>query len=104
MAYRILWIRRIDLVSFVVFSEMQPQIRLIFLDGYGVLVVRTLIFIFLRLSSRMRAFLLSFTKYSIITPISTLQPEPYVPKREGKGIATDEQLESPPKLVKASFG
>ncbi|GJW32284.1 DNA helicase [Tanacetum coccineum] len=34
----ILWIQRIDLVSFVVFSEVQAQIRRIFLDGYGVLV------------------------------------------------------------------
>ncbi|GKB83736.1 hypothetical protein Tco_0950631 [Tanacetum coccineum] len=33
----ILWIQRIDLVSFVVFSEVQGQIRRIFLDGYGVL-------------------------------------------------------------------
>ncbi|GKD80857.1 hypothetical protein Tco_1347696 [Tanacetum coccineum] len=38
----------------------------------------------------------------ITTIISTSQPEPYVPQREGKGIATDEHLESPPKLVKAS--
>ncbi|GJW18672.1 putative reverse transcriptase domain-containing protein [Tanacetum coccineum] len=37
----ILWIRRIDLVSFVVISEVQAQIRRIFLDGYGVLGVRT---------------------------------------------------------------
>nr|GEY23600.1 hypothetical protein [Tanacetum cinerariifolium] len=41
MAYTILWIRRIDLVSFVVFSEVQAHIRRIFLDGYDVLVVRT---------------------------------------------------------------
>ncbi|GJT84204.1 hypothetical protein Tco_1058546 [Tanacetum coccineum] len=34
---RILWIGRIDLVSFMVFSEVQAQIRHIFLDGYGVL-------------------------------------------------------------------
>ncbi|GJX15237.1 hypothetical protein Tco_0206995 [Tanacetum coccineum] len=40
-AYRLLWIRHIDLVSFVVFSEVQAQIRRIFLDGYGVLDVRT---------------------------------------------------------------
>ncbi|GJW82720.1 hypothetical protein Tco_0155865 [Tanacetum coccineum] len=53
---RILWIRRIDLVSFVVFSEVQAQIRRIFLNGYGVLGVRTIIFKYLRLSSRMRAF------------------------------------------------
>ncbi|GKB09204.1 hypothetical protein Tco_0837516, partial [Tanacetum coccineum] len=39
----------------------------------------------------------------ITTIISTSQPEPYVPQREGKGIATDEHLESPPKLVKASY-
>nr|GEU41802.1 hypothetical protein [Tanacetum cinerariifolium] len=32
---RIIWIRRIDLVSFVVFSEVQAQIRRIFVDGYG---------------------------------------------------------------------
>nr|GEY12153.1 retrovirus-related Pol polyprotein from transposon TNT 1-94 [Tanacetum cinerariifolium] len=38
----------------------------------------------------------------ITTIISTSQPEPYVPQREGKGIATDDHLESPPKLVKAS--
>nr|GEV47603.1 retrovirus-related Pol polyprotein from transposon TNT 1-94 [Tanacetum cinerariifolium] len=31
----------LDLVSFVVFSEVQAHIRRIFLDGYGVLVVRT---------------------------------------------------------------
>ncbi|GJY19847.1 hypothetical protein Tco_0392413 [Tanacetum coccineum] len=43
----------LDLVSFVVFSEVQAQIRRIFLDGYGVLVVRTVIFKYLRLSSRM---------------------------------------------------
>ncbi|GJT99402.1 hypothetical protein Tco_1109741 [Tanacetum coccineum] len=36
------------------FSEVQAQIRRIFLDGYGVLVVRTVIFKYLRLSSRMR--------------------------------------------------
>ncbi|GJR02096.1 hypothetical protein Tco_0525080 [Tanacetum coccineum] len=34
----------------------RAQIRRIFLDGYGVLDVRTIFFIFLRLSSRMRAF------------------------------------------------
>ncbi|GJZ84769.1 hypothetical protein Tco_0650108 [Tanacetum coccineum] len=34
--------------------------------------------------------------------ISTSQPEPPVPQKEGKGITTDEQLESQPKLVKAS--
>nr|GEY06650.1 hypothetical protein [Tanacetum cinerariifolium] len=38
----------------------------------------------------------------ITTIISTSQPEPSVPQREGKGIATDEQLKSQPKLVKAS--
>ncbi|GKB91787.1 hypothetical protein Tco_0964059 [Tanacetum coccineum] len=32
----------IDLVSFVVFCEVQAQIRRIFLNGYGVLVVRTI--------------------------------------------------------------
>ncbi|GJU38138.1 hypothetical protein Tco_1186492 [Tanacetum coccineum] len=37
----VLWIRRIDLVSFMVFCEVQAQIRHIFLDGYGVLDVRT---------------------------------------------------------------
>nr|GEV59965.1 hypothetical protein [Tanacetum cinerariifolium] len=40
-AYWILWIQLIDLVSFVVFSEVHAHIRRIFLDGYGVLVVRT---------------------------------------------------------------
>nr|GEV50120.1 hypothetical protein [Tanacetum cinerariifolium] len=35
------WIRRIKLVSFVVFCEVHAQIRCIFLDGYGVLGVRT---------------------------------------------------------------
>ncbi|GKB37063.1 hypothetical protein Tco_0882005 [Tanacetum coccineum] len=35
-------------------SEVQAQIRRIFLDGYGVLDVRISFFIFLRLSSRMR--------------------------------------------------
>ncbi|GKA06350.1 hypothetical protein Tco_0685574, partial [Tanacetum coccineum] len=39
----------------------------------------------------------------ITTIISTSQPRPYVPQREGKGIAIDEHLESPPKLVKASY-
>nr|GEX51555.1 hypothetical protein [Tanacetum cinerariifolium] len=34
------WIRRIDLVSFVVFCKVAVQIRRIFLDGYGILVVR----------------------------------------------------------------
>ncbi|GKE60757.1 hypothetical protein Tco_1511124, partial [Tanacetum coccineum] len=29
-------------------------------------------------------------------------PEPHATQREGKGIATDEQPESPPKLVPAS--
>ncbi|GJS80470.1 hypothetical protein Tco_0730351 [Tanacetum coccineum] len=38
----------LDLVSFVVFGEVQAQIRRIFLDGYGVLVVRTVIFKYLR--------------------------------------------------------
>ncbi|GJS50186.1 retrovirus-related pol polyprotein from transposon TNT 1-94 [Tanacetum coccineum] len=49
----ILWIRRIDLVSFVVFCKVQAQIRRIILDGYGILVARTVIFKYLRLSSRM---------------------------------------------------
>ncbi|GJS68037.1 zinc finger, CCHC-type containing protein [Tanacetum coccineum] len=40
------------------------HIRCIFLDGYGVLDVRIVFFRFLRLSSRMRAFLLIFTKTS----------------------------------------
>ncbi|GJV41766.1 hypothetical protein Tco_1420206 [Tanacetum coccineum] len=31
----------LDVISFVVFGEMQAQIRRIFLDGYDVLVVRT---------------------------------------------------------------
>nr|GEZ74910.1 uncharacterized mitochondrial protein AtMg00810-like [Tanacetum cinerariifolium] len=34
--------------------------------------------------------------------ISTSQPEPSVPQRKGKGIATDEHIESPPMLVKAT--
>nr|GFB71724.1 hypothetical protein [Tanacetum cinerariifolium] len=34
--------------------------------------------------------------------VSTSQPEPSVPQREGKGIATDEHIESPPMLVKAT--
>ncbi|GKB69186.1 hypothetical protein Tco_0930598, partial [Tanacetum coccineum] len=33
----LLWIRRIGSCSLVVFSEVQAQIRRIFLDGYGVL-------------------------------------------------------------------
>ncbi|GJX23346.1 hypothetical protein Tco_0227791 [Tanacetum coccineum] len=37
----------------------------------------------------------------ITTIISTSQPEPYVPQREGKGIATDEQTKGQTKLVKA---
>ncbi|GKA97630.1 hypothetical protein Tco_0825524 [Tanacetum coccineum] len=36
------------------------------------------------------------------TIISTSQPEPSVPQREGKGIDTDDQLEVQTKLVKAS--
>nr|GEX26263.1 hypothetical protein [Tanacetum cinerariifolium] len=40
-ASMIIWIWRIDLVCFVVFSELQVHIHRIFLDGYGVLVVRT---------------------------------------------------------------
>ncbi|GKD55640.1 integrase, catalytic region, zinc finger, CCHC-type containing protein [Tanacetum coccineum] len=44
------------------FSEVQEQIRRIFLDGYGVLDVRTVIFKCLRLSFRICAFLLIFTK------------------------------------------
>ncbi|GJR72998.1 hypothetical protein Tco_0085363 [Tanacetum coccineum] len=48
---------------------MQVQICRIFLDGYDVLGVRTVIFKYLRLSSRMGAFLLLFTKYSIITAV-----------------------------------
>ncbi|GJS24532.1 hypothetical protein Tco_0453164 [Tanacetum coccineum] len=43
-------------VSGVSWSRDHAQIRRIFLDGYGVLVVRTVIFKYLRLSSRMRAF------------------------------------------------
>nr|GEU54096.1 retrovirus-related Pol polyprotein from transposon TNT 1-94 [Tanacetum cinerariifolium] len=35
------WIRRIDLVSFVVFCDVQAQIHRIFLNGYSVLVIRT---------------------------------------------------------------
>nr|GEU63462.1 ribonuclease H-like domain-containing protein [Tanacetum cinerariifolium] len=50
-------------------GEVQAQIRHIFLDGYGVFDVRTVFFKCLRLSSRMRAFLLIFTKYSLITAI-----------------------------------
>ncbi|GJU44789.1 kinesin-like protein KIN-4A [Tanacetum coccineum] len=50
-------------------NPISAQIRRIFLDGYGVLDVRTVIFKCLRLSSKMRAFLLIFTKYSIITAI-----------------------------------
>ncbi|GJS59836.1 hypothetical protein Tco_0654620 [Tanacetum coccineum] len=45
----------LDLVSFMVFGEVQAQIRRIFLDGYGVLVFRTVIFECLHLSSRMHA-------------------------------------------------
>ncbi|GJU01553.1 putative reverse transcriptase domain-containing protein [Tanacetum coccineum] len=43
-----------------------------------------------------------FGGVTITTIISISQPEPSVPQREGKGITTDEQLEYPPKLVKAS--
>ncbi|GJY54790.1 hypothetical protein Tco_0446454 [Tanacetum coccineum] len=38
----------------------------------------------------------------VTTIISTSYHEPFVPEREGKGIDTYENLESPPKLVKAS--
>nr|GFC48704.1 hypothetical protein [Tanacetum cinerariifolium] len=34
-------------------------------------------------------------------PITIIHPEPYVPQREGKGIATDDQVEDQRKLVKA---
>nr|GEU61090.1 hypothetical protein [Tanacetum cinerariifolium] len=44
----------------------------------------------------------AFKVQPITSIISTSQPKPSVPQREGKGIATDEHLESPPKLVKAS--
>ncbi|GJU75135.1 retrovirus-related pol polyprotein from transposon TNT 1-94, partial [Tanacetum coccineum] len=36
-------------------------------------------------------------------PITIINPEPIVPQREGKGIATDEHTEDQRKLVKASF-
>ncbi|GJT27809.1 zinc knuckle CX2CX4HX4C containing protein, partial [Tanacetum coccineum] len=51
---------------FVVSCEVQAQIRRIFLDGYDVLDVRTVFFRFLRLSSRMRAFLLIFTNLDAV--------------------------------------
>ncbi|GJU32325.1 hypothetical protein Tco_1175914 [Tanacetum coccineum] len=35
-------------------------------------------------------------------PINIINPEPIIPQREGKGIATDEQVEDQRKLVKAS--
>ncbi|GKA32792.1 hypothetical protein Tco_0719159 [Tanacetum coccineum] len=35
-------------------------------------------------------------------PITTINPEPIIPQREGKGIATDEQVKDQRKLVKAS--
>ncbi|GKG23142.1 hypothetical protein Tco_0388445, partial [Tanacetum coccineum] len=34
----------LNLVSFVVFGEVQAHIRRIYLDGYGILVVKTVIF------------------------------------------------------------
>ncbi|GJX28282.1 hypothetical protein Tco_0236361, partial [Tanacetum coccineum] len=40
-AYDSSWIRRIGLYNFVVAFEVHAQIRRIFLDGYGVLVVKT---------------------------------------------------------------
>ncbi|GJZ36199.1 zf-CCHC domain-containing protein [Tanacetum coccineum] len=52
----VFWIRRIELEFFVVSSEVQARIRRIFLDGYGVLDVKTIFFRFLRLSFKMRAF------------------------------------------------
>ncbi|GKF32068.1 hypothetical protein Tco_0101866, partial [Tanacetum coccineum] len=39
-AYVFFWIRRITLQIFVVSCEVQVQMRRIFLDGYGVLVIR----------------------------------------------------------------
>ncbi|GJT59691.1 phospholipase-like protein [Tanacetum coccineum] len=48
---------------------LQAQIRHILLDGYSVLDVKAVIFKCLCLSSRMRAFLLIFTKYFIITAV-----------------------------------
>ncbi|GJX92146.1 hypothetical protein Tco_0345472 [Tanacetum coccineum] len=53
------------------FSEM-GQIRRIFLDGYGVLDVRTVIFKCLRLSSRMR---LEYGRYGVLTEVNTAYRE-----------------------------
>ncbi|GJY18499.1 hypothetical protein Tco_0389990 [Tanacetum coccineum] len=55
-AYESSWIRHIGLYIFMVACEVQAQIRRIFLDGYGVLDVKTTDSWFLRLSSKMCAF------------------------------------------------
>nr|GEU73724.1 hypothetical protein [Tanacetum cinerariifolium] len=50
-------------------------------------------------------FISSSTHLPLITqaqPITIIHPEPSVPQREGKGIATDDQAEDQRKLVKAS--
>ncbi|GKA36939.1 hypothetical protein Tco_0723504 [Tanacetum coccineum] len=60
-------------LSFQLIIRRLAQIRRIFLDGYGVLDVRTAIFKCLRLSSRMRACLLIFTKDTLHLPVETLE-------------------------------
>nr|GEU43458.1 hypothetical protein [Tanacetum cinerariifolium] len=44
-----------------------------------------------------------FTLQSTAQPITIIHPEPSIPQKEGKGIATDNQVEDQRKLVKASF-
>ncbi|GJS68300.1 putative reverse transcriptase domain-containing protein [Tanacetum coccineum] len=64
-AYLRFWIRRIR----VSWSRDHARIRRIFLDGYGVLVVRIVIFKISSFKLQNARLLLIFTKYSIITAI-----------------------------------
>ncbi|GKB21440.1 hypothetical protein Tco_0855363 [Tanacetum coccineum] len=65
MAYPKYWIRRIG----VSWSRDHARIRRIFLDGYGVLVVRIVIFKISSFKLQNACLLLIFTKYSVITAI-----------------------------------
>ncbi|GJW26811.1 hypothetical protein Tco_0040622 [Tanacetum coccineum] len=68
------------------------QIRRIFLDGYGVLDVRTVFFIFLRLSSRMRAFLLIFTKINDAIKVTLFDVIKIIKKY---GMETSDPMDTP---------
>ncbi|GKA83006.1 zinc finger, CCHC-type containing protein, partial [Tanacetum coccineum] len=60
-----LWIWHIELEFLMVSGEVQTRIRRIFFVGYDVLGVRTIFFKYLRLSSKLCAFMLIFTKSTI---------------------------------------